>query len=73
MVFVALVMFVHPLVPVALDCHWIVHVPVPPPGVAVNVTLPPTHTEAEEGAILIEGSEITVKIAGSLVTGGHPD
>ena len=59
--------------PVALDCHWIVHVPVPPPGVAVSVALPPTHTEEEEGAILMEGSAVTVKIAALLVTAGQLD
>ncbi|MBV6429600.1 MAG: hypothetical protein KIPDCIKN_04160 [Haliscomenobacter sp.] len=56
-------MFAHPLVPVALDCHCTVHVPVPPLGVAVNVTLPPTQTVDEDGVMLTEGSGVTVTLA----------
>ncbi len=59
-------MFAHPLVPVALDCHCTVHVPVPPLGVAVRVTLPPTQTVEEDGVMLTEGSGVTVTLAWAL-------
>ena len=63
-------MFAHPLVPVALDCHCTVHVPVPPLGVAVNVTLPPTQTVDEDGVMLTAGSGVTVTLAWALAV--HP-
>ena len=56
-------MFAHPLVPVALDCHCTVHVPVPPLGVAVNVTLPPTQTVDEDGVMETDAPSITVTLA----------
>ncbi|MBV6425715.1 MAG: hypothetical protein KIPDCIKN_00205 [Haliscomenobacter sp.] len=65
-------MFAHPLVPVALDCHCNVHVPVPPLGVAVNVTLPPTQTVDEDGVMLTEGSGVTVTEAVFDVAASQP-
>ena len=56
-------MFAQPLVPVALDCHCTVHVPVPPLGVAVKVTLPPTQTVEADGVMETAAPSITVTLA----------
>ncbi len=53
-----------------LDCHWIVHMPVPPAVVAVNVALPPTHTVWGPAVIEIVGSTqpmVTEAVAGPTV------
>ena len=65
-------MFAQPLVPVVLDCHWIVQVPVPPAGVAVMVAVPPTQTVVEAGVMLIVGSGVTITVAVLEVAGSQP-
>ncbi len=71
-VFVAPLMFAHPLEPLALDCHWTVHVPVPPLGDAVSVTLPPTQTIEDDGVMLTVGSGVTVTVAVFDVAASQP-
>ena len=60
---VAPLMSVQLLVPFGLDCHWIVHVPVPPLVVAVSVTLPPSHTVLFDGLMLTVGPGSTTIVA----------
>ncbi len=59
--------------PLALDCHWTVHVPVPPLGDAVKVTEPPRQIPAEEGEMFTEGSGTTVTIKSSYFAGHGPE
>ena len=57
------------VVPLGLDCHCTVQVPVPPLGVAFNVTFPPIQTL---GAVVVtdtEGSATTLIVAVSMAVG----
>ena len=60
------------MLPSGLDCHWIVHEPAPPAGVALSVIFAPVQTVGVVVAIDTEGSETMVTATAFEVTGVQP-